>query len=299
VAGWGYIATMRTLRLSFHPATAWELLRFGAPLIASAAGWFVLNASDRYFLGVYRNFTEVGQYSLGYRVASLHVVGIITPLQLAFAPMVFEAAKQPGLDEKIAHIAEASAWIVGLSAGVLAMLAPIAVSLLSPAAYAHSEIYTYWILPSGVFLGVYYWAASLLHLQKRTLWIAGAVIAAAIANIALNFALIPSYGAIGAAIATDIAMLGAATLVTVLALRLQTVRLHRGKLMLATLVSGTLFALAVWLSYAPVSSSLRVMTDILAASLAVATAGLTISGRDVISRIAGLRWIASRRARSP
>ena len=63
--------------------------------------------------------------------------------------------------------------------------------------------------------------------------------------------------------------------------------------------SFTLFALAVWLSSAPVPPGLRVVIDIVATLLALAVAGLTVGGWSWVRRIAGLEWIASRRARSP
>lgn len=273
VAAAGLAAVWRRIPLSFDRTFVRRLVRFGAPLIASTSAWFILNASDRYFLGVFRTFREVGEYSLGYRVASLLALGIVTPIQLALAPIVFQAAGEPDLARKLGRVAEGMAWAIGLAGGGLALATPLVIRLIAPPEYTGAALFTFWIIPSGIGLGAYYWSAALLQLRHRTLHIATTVVAAAVMNLALNWALIPRIGAIGAAIATDVAILSAAAAVMVLGVRAQRIVTRRSSLLLAAVVFCAMFVVGILQREASVTPVPRITGDTV---LVIAAIGLGV-----------------------
>ncbi len=57
-------------RLGFHfdKARVAPLFRYGTPFIAVSIGQFIINSADRFFLQRYTDLTQVGIYSLGYRL---------------------------------------------------------------------------------------------------------------------------------------------------------------------------------------------------------------------------------------
>ena len=74
-----------------------------------------------------------------------------------------------------------------------------------PAAYRGVEPVVVWVALSGVFVQVYYILSYSIHYIKKTGYLAAISWSSAIVNLIINFALIPKYGYIVAAISTLIA----------------------------------------------------------------------------------------------
>lgn len=188
-------------------AAAKPLIRRGWPLMLSGFAIMIYMKSDQVMLEWLRGAQEVGQYSVAVRVAE----------SLYFLPLVIGETFTPrlkhGLESKdLRDVASMTlkqlyriAWILGLSMtiGTAVLLPPLlllvfghqyddsahALKFLAPAGFAVATG-----CASGAWLNVNGYAD---HLAKRTS--IGAVV-----NIVLNFWLIPSFGIVGAAIATSI-----------------------------------------------------------------------------------------------
>ena len=72
-------------KLVFQKTLVKPLLAFGLVVIPAALGGWVMEMSDRYFLGFFGNLSEVGIYSLGYKFGKLVQIAIVWPFQLAWA----------------------------------------------------------------------------------------------------------------------------------------------------------------------------------------------------------------------
>lgn len=256
---------LREHGIGFDTTVFRQVAAFGAPLVLGMSAWFVLNAADRYFLVAYRNLTEVALYSLGARILSIHIMAVVIPLQLALGPLTFSLEASGSLPKKLGEVAVAYAAVLTFSACLVAMVARSVADVLAPPTYADAYRVLFWLLPSGVFLGMYYWGASLLHLTKKPGTIAKISAGAAVLNIGLNFVLIPRYGWRGAAVATDVAMFGAAAAVIAAGLHAQDVSLDRPRLALITALAVGLYAVAALTS--SVSALPRYAIEAAAASI--------------------------------
>lgn len=224
---------------------ALKLLVFGLPLILSMSGWFIIQMSSRYFLANFSGLTEVGIYGLGDRIVNILQIVIVMPFQLAFGPFIFSQEKDPKLKSKISSILTyllvllfASTWLTGFFAKLI-------FQIIAPPEYKQAHMVVLLMLPSIVALGVYYWAASLLHLVKKTLLIGVFITSAAILNIILNLWLIPKYGWHGAAISTNLSIFLAVALHLIFGLKFNNVALENQRLFRLTFAFVVLCAILI------------------------------------------------------
>ena len=183
------------------------MLAYGLPLLGSAGAFFILSLSNRYFLNYMTGPTEVGLYSIADRLANALNLLIFIPL-LAFLPAAyFEIASRDSSSAPSQFARFATQFVAGgalLVSGML-LFADVVVSNLFTKAY-HESAGAVGILAFGYLL----FAASDmtkigLNITGKTLWLPVPVACAALANIGLNLALIPTLGFLGAALATVMA----------------------------------------------------------------------------------------------
>jgi len=192
----------KLVRPGFSSKEAKEMLKFSLWLIpGNLAGW-VLSLSDRYFLEYFCTLRIVGIYSFGYQIASLIEIGFKTPFALAWSPVIFPAFRE-GRGEKVnKDVFRYYSFIGVFLVLALSIFAKEITQLLSPAEYI--EAYT--IVPL-VALGLFLvgWENFLgmgLYVANKTYYFPGIFGIGALANLGLNFLLIPRYGMLGAAAAT-------------------------------------------------------------------------------------------------
>lgn len=199
-------------------------LRFSLPIVPTLLTAFVLNLSDRIFLDRYMGLTEVGLYSLAYKIAAISLIAI-SAINMAITPHYFQKLKERGF-------LSASDWskkfnnnfvkIIGVLVFVLLLFSKEIILILFGSNYSKS------ISIIGILLLAYYFAGTnsvngrLIQYQKKTHHSMGIDIFTALVNIGLNFLLIPKYGMTGAALAT------LASLIFAFGINFIYVRLHLG-----------------------------------------------------------------------
>ena len=179
-----------------------------------------MSASDRYFLAHFTSLEVVGIYSLGYKVASILLLLVVMPFQMAYGPFTFEALGESDIKEKIGRLffcLISGLLFVGLG---IAMASPLLVRILAPPEYGQAYLVSLCLLPVAAIIGVYYWASALIHIVKKTYIIGITMALAACLNLLINYLLSPRLGWQGAAIGTNISFLFAATCVFVQGIRL-------------------------------------------------------------------------------
>jgi len=191
------------LGLQFDRKLLREMNRFGLPLVPSALALWAINFIDRLFVNAYKGLSEAGVYSLAVRASSV-IVFLTIAFRLAWPAFAYsiddDATAKRTYSFVLTYLLFVCCWI-SLALGVFApwivkILAPSdpqfyradqAIGLLSFAMTAYAG---YTVLAIGI------------GRARRTQfnWIVTG--AAAALNIALNFALIPTYGMMGAAVST-------------------------------------------------------------------------------------------------
>src|ERR671922_1884137 len=181
-----------------------EVLGFTVPLLTSDLVYMAMNTSDVVLLGHFGSASDVAAFRVIGPAAALNQL-VMTSFTLLFTPLaarMFAREDKEGINRLTWQTA---IWIAVLSFPLFALtfsLAhPVTVTLFG-GRYESSAVYLT-LLSLG-----YYFNAALgfngltLKVFGRLKYIVGINILAALANLGLNFVLIPRYGPLGAAIGT-------------------------------------------------------------------------------------------------
>lgn len=185
-----------------------KLLRFGVPLVPGSISAYFLRASDRWLINYYLSRHDLGLYSLGARFAFL-IRQMVDAFMKAFLPFSMDLLNS---DDK----AEIDRWFEvifryygGIALGLIIVvtgLSPYIVQVLAPAEYYEAVKIIGVLSMTGVFFGGTYfsslgcWKVEKTHLYSLSEFISFIV------NLVLNVLLIPTYGIMGASIASASAM---------------------------------------------------------------------------------------------
>lgn len=178
------------------------LLGYGYPLIFSNLGAFVLTYSDRYFLRYFTDLTEVGIYSLGYKFGMMVTILLMAPFHQFWTAEMFAVAKREDGPKTFRDMFMYSTMVsivfcFALSLYIREIIEFIAVESYWPAYHVVPLICLAYVL-----VGMHGFTSCGILISKKTKLLAYSTLFAVTANVALNFLLIPRWGAFGAAYAT-------------------------------------------------------------------------------------------------
>lgn len=180
-----------------------EMLGYGISMMIAGAVAASINVLDRFVLNSRSGLVEVGLYSLGYKISSLLKVFVIGSVSMAITPIIFRKIN----DEDNRRFYTKSMTYYGF----VMMICIMVISLFSK---EFLKIFTgsttYWasfaVIPvlafSMYFVALKEIVVTGLHITKKTSRISLTTAIISSLNLALNFALIPYFGAMGAAIAS-------------------------------------------------------------------------------------------------
>jgi O-antigen/teichoic acid export membrane protein len=207
------------LGLQFDRELFWQMNRFGMPLVPAQLAIWTLNFADRLFIAKYKGQTEVGHYSIGVRIASATLL-LLSAFRLAWPAFAYsiedegEAKRTYGF--VLTYLLFVTCWI----SLALGLLAPWLVRLLTgrPEFYSGARVVALLSFSAAAW-GAYTVVAIGIGRARFTQfnWVVSGM--AALVNFGLCFALVPSYGMIGAAISVAAAMTAMFVLMTVHAQR--------------------------------------------------------------------------------
>src|SRR5204862_197447 len=195
------VYSRRALGLQFDRRLYRAMNRFGLPLVPSAVALWLTNFSDRFFLVKLTDAHEVGLYSIGVRVASATVL-LLTAFRMAWPAFAYSIEDDREAQRTYSFVLTYVVYICCWLALALGLLAPWilrvittkpfypAQNVVAPLAFGVAAFGAYVVVQIGTGRSR----------QTRSNWVVTGV--AAVLNVALNFALIPPYGRMGAAIAT-------------------------------------------------------------------------------------------------
>lgn len=183
-----------------------QLLNFGLPLVVGGLASWGLNVMDRIFLRALSTFSELGIYSVAATIAGVAAIfsGIFNTI---WAPMVYQWVNNKVDLAKIDIISEhllAAIYFVAVLSGLFSWIVPyflpkqyiaiqylITTCLLGPLLYTLSETT----------------AVGIAIARKSNLSMLASILAMVI-NLVGNYLLVPSLGAVGAAVSTAISFWG-------------------------------------------------------------------------------------------
>ncbi len=201
------------------------LAKFGAPLALAGLASVTLNAGDRFILKALKDADLVAIYGLAAKYGGLINMLFVQSFNMAFAVIGLKAISKDNGDMHV-HRRTFRHYVVLTGWGVLgvSLLARDVTVLLSPnPAFLQAESLVLPIALGFMAYGVYFIGMNILYADGQTPTIAIGVALAALLNILLNFATIPTWGAMGAAISTLVAYVALAGGTLVLANRIASV----------------------------------------------------------------------------
>jgi O-antigen/teichoic acid export membrane protein len=192
------------LGLEFDRRLFRAMNRFGMPLVPSALLLWVTNFADRFILVKLVDTSEVGLYSVGVRIASAMIL-LLTAFRTAWPAFAYSIERDDEAKSAygfvLTYLVLISTWV----ATALALLSPWLVRWLAAPQYGSASRVVGPLAFSTVAFAGYIVIAIGVGRARRTQfnWVVSGL--AAVVNIGLCFALIPSHGMMGAAIATVVA----------------------------------------------------------------------------------------------
>ena len=175
--------------LKFRKDQLKPMLAFSVPLSFSIISFFVFNMGDRYVLKFISGDSQVGIYSLAYKISGFLNFFVLQSFQAAFMPIALKMYKEPNAKRFFSKIL--TYLTIGLTFGALglALFAPEVVMLFSPENknYWEAGQYVYLINFNIIILGMRYIFSLSFHISKKTKIMPVYVTTFATLNILLDF----------------------------------------------------------------------------------------------------------------
>jgi O-antigen/teichoic acid export membrane protein len=192
------------LGLEFDRRLFRAMQRFGLPLVPSGLALWAIDFADRFFLLKLKDAAEVGLYSVGVRVTTA-ILLLLIALRTAWPAFAYSIKEDEEAKRTYAFVLTYVLFATCWFSLALSLLAPWLVRLLTaPAYYSGSRVVPLLAFGATAFIGFNVMSIGIGR-AKRTQFNWVVTGAAALVAIGLNFALIPPYGMIGAAISTLVA----------------------------------------------------------------------------------------------
>lgn len=190
--------------ITFRVSMLKQSLSYSVPIIPAMLSAWVLNLSDRIFIERYISLTEVGIYSISYKIAGIVLI-FASAFNMAYAPTFFSIANsedQIDAKSRLFRYNNMYLFISIVACFLISFFSKEVITILFDAKYAKASYLvplialSYLISQFDGILGYYF------KQSKRMKENAVKSLLIAVINIVLNFALIPRFGAFGAAYAT-------------------------------------------------------------------------------------------------
>jgi O-antigen/teichoic acid export membrane protein len=181
-----------------------RMLAFGLPFFPVMLAAWIIEASDRYLLEVFRTREEVGWYALSYRIAAVMQIAVAA-FSMGWAPLrykIFEREDAPALYGRLATYFVLAGSLMAVA---LSVFAEEVVALIAPSTYAPAADVIPLLGFAYVMGGLYLLMTTGMGVVKKTAPLAWIAAAGAAVNIGLNVVLIPVWGIHAAAATTVLA----------------------------------------------------------------------------------------------
>lgn len=199
----GYL--LKHVGFGFSRSRFLQLFHFGRAIVPWSLASFVLVFSDRYFLNYYTNTATVGIYSLAYKFAFLLSVMAYTPFETVWAVHRFAVAKQPDAPEVFSRVfLYVNVILGGIALVICLFIRDFLIVMSAPAFRPAYRLVPILLTAQVIFVWGAYWTTGIYVTERTEVMASGSIVLVAI-TVALNFLLIPEFGAFGAAWATTLA----------------------------------------------------------------------------------------------
>jgi O-antigen/teichoic acid export membrane protein len=227
-----YLGWREFRRSSFRPdmKILREVLRFCWPFLPAGLCGMVLHNGDRFFLVHFCSLDEVGWYALGYKLVI--AVGLLStdPIRQVWTARMFHAFEQPDAAIVVGRVFTRILAVFLLANMLLCFFDQALIGLIASPGYLRAVT-----VVDPIAMAYFFWCAANLmdaafYVRRRTGLKSWVLLASCTVTLALYAALIPPFGALGAAFATLGGMMAHAAFTFVVSQRVFHVRYEFGRL---------------------------------------------------------------------
>jgi len=186
---------------NFNKGTLWAMLRYSAPLMPTALFWWITNLSDRYLVDWISGPAVNGLYTAAYKIPT--VITLVSTIFIQ-AWQISAFTEEEGRGRFYTTVFSGYSTLVFVAAsGLILMIKPITRILVAPD-YYESWRYVPFLVLAVAFSCLVTFLGTIYNVAKSNRMVTITTLIGAVINLVLNLALIPQYGANGAAFATFI-----------------------------------------------------------------------------------------------
>ncbi len=181
-----------------------SMLEYSAPLIPTTLLWLITSISDRFIITMFHGEYANGINSIAYKIPTI-LTTIFTMFSQAWNMSAITENKSKERESFYTNVFSFNqSFMYLLAAGVLLLNRPITYIWVDPA-YYEAYLYSPVLTVATVFTNFNVFLGSVYIAEKKTTRSFLTSLAAGVINIILNFSLIPTFGILGAAVATFVA----------------------------------------------------------------------------------------------
>lgn len=224
-----------------HSKMVLSILALGVPFAGNSITLWVLQLADRYLLGHFASLAVAANYAIAYSLGTGASFIISKPFGLAWWVLIYPIARREDASHVFKLIFRGYSFLLLFVTLGLSLFAESILDLLFPAAYHGQSLIISVVAVSTVFSSIFIVFDLGMTLQGKT-WLAFiALFFSALLNIGVNVALIPHYGAIGAALATLVAYIALALISYAINQHIYPVPFEVGLFIVALVIGTALF----------------------------------------------------------
>ncbi len=239
--------------MRFRYAILWRLITFGFPHVINLLSGWVLQLSDRYLLAHFGSLSQAASYAVAYSLGGIASTLIIAPFSLAWWTLMYSIAKREDAARIFQLVFRWFSLVLLFASFGLSMCGFAALDLFFPSAYHAAGSIMPIISLSMLFNGSFTVLSLGIYIRQKTWYAAVLITVSASFNFGLNMFLIPSYGAMGAAVSTLIAYAVLALLGYIVNQRLYRVPFEVGRFGTALLIGIGLYVACNFLAHCSLS----------------------------------------------
>ena len=181
-----------------------ELLRFSIPYIPTTMLWLVTSASDRFVVTYYCGEAANGLYSAAHKIPTLLTLVCGVFIEAWQISAVSDGGEKKDIEDFFAKVYSNYLSIMVAGAAFIILGSKIFTRILLADSYYFSWEYIPILSLATMFSALVSFMGSVYFLEKKSVSSMLTALSGALINVVLNFVMVPSHGAMGAALATMI-----------------------------------------------------------------------------------------------
>lgn len=194
---------IRNISLGFEKDILKEMLIFGGPLIFAEISGLLLNITDRYCLNYLASVSDVGIYSISFKLSNTIRIFVYQSVMMALVPLIYQNINKPNNKRFYSKIMTYMTLGIVFFALGFSLFSDVIIKVLAASPDYWEAIKYVPALSLAIVFGIIKDVSLTgLNITKKTKIIASVVTIMAIINLILNVALIPFFGIVGAVLAT-------------------------------------------------------------------------------------------------